>query len=516
MEFKENDYYPEGEPKTDLSEEAQIPDQAPEAEQPERSPRKPFRISVGVLISVVCIVTAISVLLTFLVTNNANRSFYSAILKSQAEELERLRPFADLVRPEGDASTGDGESGDNTEPSNGGIDATLDSLKLLSMLVERYSYYAGDVSNEELLAAVMKAYVEATGDLYAAYYTEEEYAELSADREGESVGIGVSVTQTVTEVEGYQYAVMQVTAIYRDGPASGSELRLGDCIYAVKADGVYQSITEIGYDKAISLIKGEAGTAVELAVFRAEGGTQTVKEISIVRDHFESESVSYTQAAQDPTVGIIQIHDFYLKTPQQLKAAVKDLQSKGVQHFVFDVRNNPGGDLQSIKATLTYFLQKGDLILSEIDRNGKVGRSYYAEKMAFSDEYASCSVAEEEIGMFADLDMVVICNGNTASAAEVFTATLRDYGLATVVGEQTFGKGIMQSFFPMALFGSNYSGYVKMTTYAYVTKCGVTYHDIGITPDHVEPLSDEAKAYNFYLLPQEVDNQLQAAIAKFS
>ena len=118
--------------------------------------------------------------------------------------------------------------------------------------------------------------------------------------------------------------------------------------------------------------------------------------------------------------------------------------------------------------------------------------------------------------MFSDFDMVVLCNGNTASAAEVFTATLRDYGLATIVGEKTFGKGIMQSFLPMSMFG-NYSGYVKMTTYAYVTKCGVTYHEIGIEPEpHLNvPLSEEAKQYNFYVLPQSKDNQLQLAIAQF-
>ena len=130
------------------------------------------------------------------------------------------------------------------------------------------------------------------------------------------------------------------------------------------------------------------------------------------------------------------------------------------------------------------------------------------------DEYSSCNVLESEIGMYADLDMVVLCNGNTASAAEVFTATLRDYGLAKIVGETTFGKGIMQSFLPLSILG-DYSGYIKMTTYAYVTKCGETYHKIGIVPHVEEALSEEAKQYNFYVLPQEKDNQLLAALTQF-
>jgi carboxyl-terminal processing protease len=106
----------------------------------------------------------------------------------------------------------------------------------------------------------------------------------------------------------------------------------------------------------------------------------------------------------------------------------------------------------------------------------------------------------------------VLCNENTASAAEVFTATLRDYELATVVGATTFGKGIMQSYIPLSVFG-NYKGYAKMTTYAYVTKCGVTYHEIGITPHVQVSLSPEALQYNFYVLPEELDDQLQAAVA---
>ena len=117
--------------------------------------------------------------------------------------------------------------------------------------------------------------------------------------------------------------------------------------------------------------------------------------------------------------------------------------------------------------------------------------------------------------MYADLDITVICNENTASAAEVFAATMRDYELATIVGSNTFGKGIMQSTLPMSFFGDQYTGYVKMTTYAYVTACGVTYHEIGVRPDVEVSLSDEAKTYNIYVLPQELDDQLQAAIAQF-
>ena len=210
----------------------------------------------------------------------------------------------------------------------------------------------------------------------------------------------------------------------------------------------------------------------------------------------------------------MRINSFDLTTPSQFKNAVKTLQGQGIQRFVVDVRNNPGGDLQSIKAVLTYFLHEGDLILSSIDRDGKVVSSYVAEPIEWTGRYEACNVSREEIGMFADLDVVVLCNENTASAAEVITATLRDYELATIVGEPTFGKGIMQSYVALSSFG-NYSGYLKMTTYAYVTKCGVTYHEIGIVPDVAVALSEEAKQYNLYVLPEALDDQLLTAIAQF-
>jgi carboxyl-terminal processing protease len=294
-------------------------------------------------------------------------------------------------------------------------------------------------------------------------------------------------------------------------------LKVGDYIYCIKVDDTYQTIGALGgYTSAINYVRGEKGTYAEFAVFRETDGAVESIEISVKRDSFETVSVNSYFSESNPEIGIIHISSFDLTTPKQFKEAVLDLKARGAKHFVFDVRYNPGGDLQSIKAVLTYFLQPGDLILSSIDKDGNTVQSYVAESTFLVGDYAACNVTKNEIGMFADLDMVVLCNGCTASAAEVFTATLRDYGLATVVGETTFGKGIMQSFLPMSYFG-DYSGYVKLTTYAYVTQCGVTYHDIGIKPTSGEeiPLSEEALEYNFYVLPQSKDNQLQAALAQF-
>ena len=448
--------------------------------------------TVGLLLSLLCIVTAITVLLTYTLTSASQKKYYTEQLKAQQQTIDQLK--------------------ENVSEYNAEID--FDKLELLASLFEQYSYYAGDISDEELLDTVLRAYAKATGDAYAAYYSEEEYATINADNVGEQVGIGVSVIQTTLTVNGIEYLVFQIIAIYENGPAASSNLKLGDYIYGIRVDGRYCTVNELGYDEAISLVKGEKGTEAELAFFHPNNEGYEAKYVSIMRDEFESVSVTYKRCEQAPKIGIVQISGFDLTTPKQFKQAVNTLITMGVDRFIFDVRNNPGGDLQSIKAVLSYFLQPGDLILSAIDKNGKAVVSHSAEATFMFGDYTSCNVSQDEIGMYADLNMVVLCNENTASAAEVFTATMRDYGLAKIVGTTTFGKGIMQSFIPLSKF-SDFTGYVKMTTYAYVTKCGVTYHEIGIAPDYEVELSEEAKQYHFYVLPQALDNQLQAAIEQF-
>ena len=460
---------------------------------PVRKERRSF--AAAAFTGITCLLIVIAVLLTYTLTSASDRDYYGKILAEQQAEIDRLEAMGGI----GSTLT----------------DSSFEQLDVLAQIFDYYSYYAGEKTEEEMMTAVLKAYAAATGDRYAEYYTEEEYKKLTAENAGDYEGIGVSVIQTTFAVNGFEYQVFQVTAIYKNAPAQSSDLKIGDYIYCVKVDGTYQTIAALGgYTAAINHVRGEKGTYAEFAVLREVDGKVESIEISVMRDSFETVSVTSYLSEADPTVGIVHISNFDLTTPRQFKEAVLELKAQGVKHFVFDMRYNPGGDLQSIKAVLTYFLNPGDLILSSIDRDGNVVQSYVAEPITYFGDYASCNVTSDEIGMFADLDIVVICNGSTASAAEVFTATLRDYGLATIVGETTYGKGIMQSFLPMSYFG-NYSGYVKLTTYAYVTRCGVTYHEIGIVPNVESVLSEEALEYNFYVLPQSKDNQLQAALAQF-
>ena len=184
---------------------------SPETEETENMTenKKPScRFSVGFLLSLLCTVTAIAVLLTYTLTSSYNKKYYTEQLKAQQQTINQLKENISEFNPE----------------------INLDKLELLALLFEQYSYYAGDVSEEELLDTVLRAYAAATGDLYAAYYTEEEYAALNADNIGDYVGIGVSVIQEKLNVDGIDYLVFQVIAIYENGPAANSDLRLGDFI----------------------------------------------------------------------------------------------------------------------------------------------------------------------------------------------------------------------------------------------------------------------------------------------
>ncbi len=459
---------------------------------PPKNQKPEWRCSVGTLLVILCITVVATVMLTFTLTASWVRAQDSLTIHKQQQTINDLR---DLLENEGEFT----------------------KLELLAKLLERYSYYSNEFDKEQMLNEVLRAYTYATGDNYADYFTEEEYAALRSDNAGAGVGIGVSVVQESLVVNGQEYLTFNIITIFKNAPAANSSLRVGDRVYAIEANGEYKSVAQLGgYDQALIAIRGEAGTTAKLLAFRADGnGGYTTVEAAIERAAYTKESVTGKVSETDAKVGIVHLAEFDMQTPNQFKAAVKDLQSKGVEYFVFDVRNNPGGDLQSIRAVLSYLLNEGDLVLSAIDGKGNSAGSVYAGAALYEGEYEPCSVAKEEVGMFADLKMVVLCNGNTASAAEVFTASLRDHKNVTIIGETTFGKGIMQGYYSLSdLTAGVYDGYVKMTTHAYVTECGVTYHDIGIAPTqgYEVVLSDEAKEYHFYLIPENLDNQLQKAI----
>ena len=252
-------------------------------------------------------------------------------------------------------------------------------------------------------------------------------------------------------------------------------------------------------------------------MLRPSGDKYEVIECNIKRAAVTSESVYYRVHSTDKSVGIIKILQFDLTTPSNFTEAMEYLISQGCTKFIFDVRYNPGGDLLSIKAVLSYFLNEGDVIIRTVYKSG-AEEIHKAEKISYDPEssYYSCSVKKEDIGKYRrdGFEFAVLCNGSTASAAELFTATFRDYGIGMLVGTTTYGKGSMQRIFNMEEYG--YTGALKLTIAKYYSGANGGMNDgydgLGIEPNVICELSEEAAAKNIYDLSDSEDNQLAKAV----
>ena len=373
-------------------------------------------------------------------------------------------------------------------------------ISLIDEIFKNYSLY--DTNGDLLLDEMLKAYATATGDDYARYYTAEEFAQLMGESTGSMVGIGVSV------IENTSPAGILIVDVFENSPAATAGILPGDVVIRVGEGEGAISVAEVGYEVAVNAIRGEAGTSVTIGVLR---GSETLS-FTMTRAVVSDTSVSGVKSTTNPAVGIVRIKQFQNNTPKVFESVMERLISEGCTMFVFDLRNNPGGDLKSITAVLSFFLNKDDLVLSTVTKSGET--TYYKNKaVTYKDEYADCSIKAENIGKYRAYKTVTLVNGNTASAAELFTAALRDYNLTTVVGETTFGKGIIQSIISLETWG--YEGAVKLTTGYYNPPSGVNYHGVGIAPTdgYAVALDESLWGTHLYLLTEAEDNQLQAAIS---
>ena len=323
------------------------------------------------------------------------------------------------------------------------------------------SFYFGDVDDETAKDNIYKAYLSSYGDKYTMYYTADEYKALKESTNGKFYGIGA-----VCQLSG-EGGVLLVD-VYDNGAGYQAGLRSGDRV--VNVDG--RDITDMELSSAVALIKGDKGTSVTLEVIR---GTERLT-FSAVRDVVEAKTVSYTLL--DNNIGYLSISQFEEVTTKQFKAAVEDLQSQGMKGLVIDIRNNPGGLLDTVVGMLKYMLPDGLIVYTE-DKQGN--RKEY--KGQDNDEF--------------NLPLAVLVNGNSASASEIFAGAIQDYGKGTIIGTQTYGKGIVQTVKPLT-DGSA----IKFTIAKYFTPKGQDIHGKGVTPDIVVEYGTDA----------DVDTQLDAAI----
>ena len=345
-----------------------------------------------------------------------------------------------------------------------GNDALVKMNDLINYAEDNYLY---EVDKEKMEEAIYSAIFDSLGDPYSTYYTPEEYAELMEGTTGVYYGIGVVVQEDVES--GY----ILVVEPYENGPAYAEGLRSGDYIVAVEGE----DIKDVDINLVVKKIKGEAGTKVNITA-RREGEDF---DLTITRQQIEIKTVDY-ELLEDG-VGYILISSFEGTVVDQFKDAYDDLVDQGMTSLVIDIRNNPGGLLSAVTEILDLFIEEDEMIVYTMDKDGN--RNDY------------CAKNDVEI----EIPCVVLINGNSASASEIFAGALKDYELAHIMGTQSFGKGIVQS-----ITGLRDGSAVKITIEDYYTPNGNNIHGVGITPDEVVEL--DVDAYN----ENGEDNQLEAAI----
>ena len=387
-------------------------------------------------------------------------------------------------------------------------------IDLINEYIDKYSY--ADCDKNEMMAAALKAYVEATGDPYARYYTLEELIELNEEDTSMMCGIGVNIAYNVIDYKGEETPVIPIFNVMKNSPALEGGLLVGDLIYSIKTEDGVKKIGELGYAGANDEFLGKEGTQVELTVLRKTAdGTYEEKTFTLVRKRMESASVFAERLESDASVGIINILGFNYKTPVQFEAAVEELKKAGCDKFVMDLRGNLGGHEISIAAILSFFLDEGDIYIQTKDASGTLTQKAIAPVEHEAEDLQGCNIVKEKIGIYKDLDVVVLCNYNTASAAELFVADFKDYGIAKTVGVTTRGKGCLQHTYGL---NGGFSGAVKLTTHMYYSggdKELVGYDQVGIEPDVRVELGEEQSKININIVPHSEDAQLMAAVELF-
>ena len=337
------------------------------------------------------------------------------------------------------------------------VDAKIQEL---NQYIEQF--YLFDYEEEDVEDGIYKGLMAGLGDVYTGYYTAEEFAEFMEQTNGEYSGIGAMLSQN------YTTGIITVVKAFEGTPAAEAGLLPDDILYMVKGEEV------TGKDLSLVVLdlKGEEGTTVDISILR---GTEVI-DLTLERRHIEVPTVEHEMLTEK--IGYIMISEFEDVTDEQFLEAMDDLEAQGMESLIIDLRDNGGGLVDVTCTILDRLLPEGLIVYTE-DKYGE-----RVEEFSDAENYYAG-------------DMVVLVNGNSASASEIFAGAVKDYGVGTLVGTQTFGKGIVQSLFQLS-DGSA----VKITVSRYYTPAGNNIHEVGITPDVILEYDYEA----------EEDNQLQKAV----
>lgn len=342
-------------------------------------------------------------------------------------------------------------------------------MKRIAAYLDRY--YVDGVDKVKLIESSYAGLVAGVGDPYTVYYDADTFERFKEETEGSYSGIGIMVSVDPED------QLITVVSPFIGSPGEQAGILPGDKIIQVNGTDV----TGRELDQAISMIKGPDGTKVRIKVFRKSNNE--VLDLEVRRATIDVPTVNHKLLENN--IGYLQITGFDQVTYKQFIEAYADLNEQGQKALIVDVRNNPGGLLHIVTKIVDEFLPEGLIVYTE-DKEGK------------REEWRSNPKKIE-------IPLVVLINGNSASASEILAGSIKDHGVGTLVGTTTFGKGLVQNIIDLEDGTA-----IKLTTSKYYTPNGTHIQDIGIEPDYVVELPNELK--NKISLEPEEDLQLQKAL----
>ncbi|WP_130819446.1 S41 family peptidase [Anaerococcus vaginimassiliensis] len=351
----------------------------------------------------------------------------------------------------------------------------LQEMEMLKGLIDENFLF--DYEEKDLYDGSLKGMFANLGDPYTQYYTKEEFSKLMESIDGRYKGIGVLVQAS-------KEGLIKVVQVFDDSPAKEAGMKAGDYITKVEGD----EFTADQMEEAVALMKGDEDTTVNITIKRISDDKSEGEDIDLKVDRRDVRVDTVDESIKEvdgKKIGYIHIKSFDDVTKEDFDKSYKKLKDGGIEGLVLDLRNNPGGSLDVCLDIADKFLDEGTIVTTK-DKKGNV-------------------VTEESDAEMDDIPMTVLVNENSASASEILSGALKDRKRAKVIGQKTFGKGIVQKLFPL-----NDGSGVKITISEYHTPSGAKINKVGVSPD-IEATNDnpdlEIKGENL-----DKDSQYQKAL----
>lgn len=307
------------------------------------------------------------------------------------------------------------------------------------------TYYYQDPDEESMLDGAEMGLLYGLGDPYTYYYTPEQYAQLWADDEGEYAGIGIQI------MGDYITGLCTISRVFLDSPALDAGLRKGDILTRVEDVDVVATTLQ----DAVNIMRGEPGTPVNVQVQRGDQLLDFVVDRAVVHVNWVNSCML------EGNVGYISLYEFSGDCSPSFAVHLDNLMNEGARSLIIDLRDNPGGWVDDAQKVADMFLAEGN-VASLVYRDGT------------TELYTTTTDGKEN-----PIPLVVLVNEYSASASEILAGALQDRGRATIVGTQTFGKGVVQYVLPVGTRGAG----MQLTVAQYYTPNGNEVHKVGITPD---------------------------------